>query len=208
MIRILLLLLLLATNAYSFGGMMCASGGTTGTAEPPAACITQAAPTDRDTFTDGGTFCTNASVDDWFFSEFEAGEDATICKFCIPFASSTSTSPSYNLVGYIYSKTGSVPDAALENGTYSTESLAGKLSNAGYTEICFDGGSASVTNGTRYFLVINCSDIDLTNQLKVGRDTDCPDADTNQVRNMGRSASGSSWSTTTTYRCAMQTLWK
>lgn len=209
MIKLLIILcsLFIAFPLYANPCMQMLMGGTTGTAAPPAACVTQAAPTDRATFVDYSSICTN-TAQDWFYSEFEAGENATVCKFCVSLASSTSTSPSYNLTGHIYSKGATYPNEALENGTYSTVNLTGLLSNSGYTDICFTGGSASVTSGTRYFIVLNCSDIDLTNQLRVGRDSDCLDADSNQVEHIGTSTDGSTWGATSTARCALQTLWK
>lgn len=198
-----LILILIALPLYANPCMQIVMGGTTGTAEPPASCVTQAEPTDMGPYYDASTICTNAGTNDWYFSEFVATANSeTVCKICMDFASSTSSSPTYNLTAHLYSLTGTVPDAAI--GTYSTVNLTGLLSNAGYTKICFDGDTTALTNGTSYFIVLQCSGVDSTNQLKVSRDNDCT------TKQIGQSATGEagSWSTTSTARCATATLWK
>lgn len=196
-----LILILVAFPLYANPCMQMVMGGSTTAAEPPAACVTQAAPTDMGPYVDYSTICTNAGTDDWYYSKFVATADSgTICKICVDLASSTSTSPSYNVTAYLYSAGATYPDAAI--GTYSTESLAGRLSNSGYTTVCFDGDTTELVNTTSYFIVLACSGVDLTNQLRVSRDDTCT------TEHIGRSADGSTWTTLSTGRCATATLWK
>jgi hypothetical protein len=181
--------------------MQMVMGGTTGTTEPPSTCTTQAPPTDMGPHVDYSEICTNTAQNDWFYSKFVATADTgTVCKICLDFSSSSTGSPTYNITAHLYSAGATYPDAAI--GTYSTENLTGRLSNAGYTTICFDGDTTELTNGTSYFIVLNCSDMDLTNRLRVSRDDTCT------TEHIGISADGSSWTSTSTARCATATLWK
>lgn len=176
--------------------MQMVMGGTT------AACTTQAGPTDMGPYVDYATICNNSATNDWYYSRFVAEGNDTICKICVDLSSSTTSSPTYNVTAYLYSDDSLNPDAVLENGTYSTESLTGKLSNSGYTTICFDGGSAVLINETAYHIVLKCSGVDLTNQLRLSRDDTCT------TEKVGYSGDGSSWTTASTGRCATATLWK
>lgn len=183
-------------------GMSMACGGHVEAAAPPAACDTQASPTDMETYAGYfADFATASTGDDWYSSMFVAGQDATLCEVCIYAATSTSTSPTYNVTPHIYSNN-TTPDPDKPNassGSFTARNMTGVLTNA-YQWICWTG-SVAITNGTIYHFVLVADGYDATNKMRWGKDATCAS------ENMHRSADGSTWVNTETERCGMLKLY-
>jgi len=182
-------------------GMFMACGGNIEAAAPPAACETQANPTDMETYASYyASFAMSSSGDDWYSSMFVAGADATICKIKLYVATSTSTSPTYNVTPKIYTNN-TTPDPDQPNalvGSFTARNMTGVLTNA-YQWIEWTG-SVAIENGVTYHLVITADGQDATNVMRWGKDATCAS------ENMHRSGDGSTWTSTETGRCGMLQL--
>lgn len=199
--------ILIAVPSYAGCVMMMSGSGSSAAppAAPPAACTTQiSSPTDMETYASYfSNFATSSSADDWASSMFVAGEDATICSVCFYVATSTGTSPTYNVTAYLYSNnTTPTPDQPnASSGAFETKNMTGVLTSA-YQWICWTGGSIGITNTTIYHVVLAASGTDATNIMRWGKDATCAS------ENVHRSGDGSTWTSTDTGRCGMLKLYK
>jgi len=197
-----LILILIALPLYANPCMQMVMGGTTGTAEPPAACETQASPTDMETYASYFAEIHTASGVKYYSSKFVAGGNDPYCKICLYLSSSTGTSPTYNQTLYIYGDTGGEPNEADIKNTFETRNMTGVLTGS-FQWICWTSPSPfTLTNGTTYHVVSMASTYDGTNIQRWGKDATCAS------EAMYRSKDGAEWFSTETGRCGMMKLYK
>lgn len=178
-------------------------GGSTGTAEPQAACTTQTTPNDMETNAYSYFWIGESSGNKYLATKFTAdATTGTVCKVC----------PRYNKVGSptmdfsvkIYSnkcskcdRSDDAPDASL--GTYGTMNAA---NIAGSFGDCFDDASVELTNETIYWVVTVAATTDSNNYFRWIGDATCT---TEQI---SRSTDGSTWTTSDITKCGMVKLYK
>lgn len=197
-----LILILIALPLYANPCMQLVMGGTTETAAPPAACETQANPTDMETYAYYFSEIHSASGLKYVSSKFVAGGNDDICKICIYISSSTGTSPTYNQTLYIYGDISGEPNETDIKATFETKNMTGILTGS-YQWICWNKVSGSaLSNGTTYHIVSKSSTYDGTNIQKWGRDSTC--ASEAQFR----SSDGATWASLDTSTCGMAKLYK
>lgn len=135
-----------------------------------ASCTTEAAPTDMKTVNTGETTSIFTYWDN-ITSKFVAGETATICKVCVSLKKGQETAPSYTISVGLYSDDGGYANALLTNGYYGD--IAASSLTTDFAWYCLTEGSASLSNGTTYHLVMHSSGTDATNVVKIGTDLTC-----------------------------------
>ena len=199
---IMLCSLFIALPLYANPCMQMLMGGTTTAAEPPAACTTQASPTDMETYAGYYSEIHTTSAVKYVSSMFVAGGNDAICKICLSLYSSTGTSPTYSQTLYIYGDDEGKPNGADVKDTFETRDMTGVLTGS-YAWVCWTSASPfTMTKGTTYHVVTMSSGYDATNVQKWGRDATCAS------EAQARSADGSSWTSIETARCGMMQLYK
>lgn len=198
-IIIFILSLFLTSSVYArCGALTVIAGGTAAGAAPPAACDTQASPTDMETYDYAYSQVCSASALKWYSTQFVAGETETYCNICAYLAVSTGTSPTYTATMHIYNNSSDKPSTSV--AAFESKDMTGVLTS-GWQWICWEG-SAALTATNTYHVVLQCSTYDGTNIMKWGKDDTCA----SEIQN--RSADGSSWTQTDTDECNMVKLYK
>jgi hypothetical protein len=202
-----LILILIALPLYANPCMQLVMGGSTGTAAPPAACETQASPTDMVTYGSMAYWVGSASGTRYVSTAFTAGETTPICGMCLYTKSSTGTSPTYSVTAYLYDNnttpTPDQPDSVIANGTFETKNMTGVLTSD-WQWICwyYSGTKPTITDTNIYHAVFYTSGYDGTNIMYAGKDTTCATEITH------RAAIDLSWIPVDTDKCMMLKLLK
>lgn len=183
--------------------MQMVMGGTTGTAEPPAACTTQISPTDMETWDGTYFWAGQATTLVYTSTKFVAGKTTTVCKICLTLESSTGTSPTYNATVAIYNDTDGEPNEESIVDTSEVKNMTGVLTGDNQ-EICWTDISAAITNTNSYHVVLHTSTYDATNIMRWAKDSSCATEVTY------RSTDGAEWTSTVgdPAKCAMVKLYE
>jgi hypothetical protein len=139
-------------------------------------------------------FASSAAINDWRATEITyGGSTGTLCRFDVNINCTTSDCAQI-ITGHLYADSGSNTVGALVadcSGTYDTAPLS-----TDDTWVSFSSCSGTITNGTKYWLVITSNSVNGTNYIELSTDSGC------ETENHGYSGDGASWTYATTY-CMM-----
>lgn len=193
--RILCLLLILlfiasslqAQGTTQFRGGGCPSGAT---------CSTKTTPSNEDNNYTYDYSCQASGLRKYATKFVADSGTGTVCKFCLQMQKAGS--PTMTINAKIFDDNSDKPGSMVTGGDFGSMS-ASSIVDATFN--CFTGGSASLTNGTAYWLVLECSTYDGSNYFTVTQDDVCT-----TEHNMRYD--GSNWYDISTTRCGMMQLYK
>jgi hypothetical protein len=161
-------------------------------------CVTQSTPNDMETSSSTYFNIGENSVNKYGSTKFVAdATTGTICKICLDL--NKVGSPTMNFDVQIWADSGGVPSSMVSNGDFTGMNAA---NIAGSFADCFTGGSAVLTNGTTYHVVIIADAVNGDNYFRIVKDSNCT------TESMAIDADGASFTEIETNKCGMVKLYK
>lgn len=163
-----------------------------------SSCTTQTTPNDMETNAYTYTEIALTSTLKYVASKFVAdASTGTVCKVCLRL--NKIGSPTMNFSVAIWGDTSGRPNPSDVKASYGSMN-AGSINESDWN--CFSSGSASLSNGTAYHIVITASATDESNYFRWIKDATCA------TEVIARSSDGSTWYDLDTSNCDMARLYK